>query len=263
MYLRRIVTALALAAVFTGVVQADPTGLGIEVTPAKLDAELEPGQLVNLPLTVHNGGIDVQHVQASMVDFDLSPTGQYRFVRTGTLPDSLLKYASIRPREFDLPPGTSQQVQLTIQLPKAHSLSGELAGIVFFQTRPTRHAGQNVALSVRVASKLYIAIPNTVKLDGAITKMTAETTSSGQTYRVSFKNNGNAHVYLRGELLVQRGGALAERIPIPENLLVERGQTRTIEVNGKKLAAGQYQAIATIDYGGKTETGGAIAVDVR
>jgi hypothetical protein len=44
---------------------------------------------------------------------------------------------------------------------------------------------------------------------------------------------------------------------------VERDGERVLEASGKKLPPGTYQAIATIDYGGKTETGGAIAFDVH
>jgi hypothetical protein len=50
---------------------------------------------------------------------------------------------------------------------------------------------------------------------------------------------------------------------MPDNMLVERGGVRMIELAGKPLEPGTYQAIATIDYGGKTETGGQINFEVH
>lgn len=254
-------TALAALALIPG--PGRTVGLGLDVSPAKFEFSMPAGTAYNIPVTVHNSAPESTHVQASMVDFDTALDGNYRFERVGDRANSLLKYASIRPREFDLPANTSQQVQLTISLPGSKALSGEYAGIVFFQTRPVRRAGTNVAFSARVASKIYLTIPGTVKLDGQIVKMTEASRGSDPVYRVWFKNTGNAHVYLNGELMVQKDGQVVDRIAMPNSMLVERGDDRLVELTGKALPAGQYQAIATLDYGGKTDTGGAIQFSTR
>jgi len=242
---------------------ADSVEIGFTVTPAKLEIPIPPGASYNIPLTVHNPNFDSVHVQAQMVDFGVSANGSYEFGRVGSPPYSLLKWASIRPREFDVGPGTSQQVQLTIQVPQTPGLSGEYAGIVFFQSRPPRAPSKGVAFSVRIASKIYETIPGTVKIDGAITKMTATSGGRGETYHVLFKNTGNAHVYLRGTLVIQKGNGTVEQLQLANGDLVERGGERTLEIVGKRLDPGSYQAIATLDYGGKTNTGGEIAFEVR
>ncbi|HEY8298021.1 MAG TPA: DUF916 domain-containing protein [Candidatus Baltobacteraceae bacterium] len=231
-------------------------GLGLDVSPAKLELAMTPGSSYNVPVTVHNSTSNSTHVQATMIDFALAQNGDYEFEKTGTRGDSLMRWASINPREFDLPAGTTQQVRLSLAVP-AGNLSGEYAGIVFFQTRPVRRAGA-VAFSARVATKIYMTIPGTVKIDGAIAKMAASPAPAGELYRVLFKNLGNAHVYLRGQLEVQKNGQTVDRVAFPSQELVERGGDRLIEVNGKRLPPGKYQAIATIDYGGKTMTGGEI-----
>ena len=138
----------------------------------------------------------------------------------------------------------------------------QYAGIVFFQTRPVRRGGSTLAFSARVASKIYETIPDTVKIEGVVAKMASAKSANGQNYRIVFNNTANAHVYLRGQVQVQKGGSVVDRVSMPEEMLVERGGTRTIEVSGKRLAPGTYQAIATIDYGGKTQTGGAIEFTV-
>jgi hypothetical protein len=241
---------------------ATSQGLGLDVAPAKYEVSIPLGTTYNIPITVHNSSGDTTHVQASMVDFGVDPSGSYQFQKVGTRDHSLLRWGSIRPREFDLPAGSSQQIQLTISVPNQASLTGEYAGIVFFQTRPIRRSGSTLAFSARVASKIYETIPDTVTISGLIAKMASSKTSSGQNYRIAFNNTGNTHIYLRGQVQVQKGGTVVDRIAMPDEMLVERGGARTISVNGKKLPAGTYQAIATIDYGGKTQTGGAIEFTV-
>jgi hypothetical protein len=264
LHLNRLNTLLVCLLVLFGATTAtgDPIALGLTVTPGKFEAAIPLGTTYNVPVTVANTTPSSIHVLASLSDFALSQSGNYEFEKIGTSQYSLLRWASIRPREFDIPPGTSQQVQLTIAMPSDQQLSGEYAGVVFFQTRPERHAG-GVAFSARVAAKFYITVPNTVAINGAITKMVSTKAPGRQIYRVLFKNVGNAHEYLRGQVTVQKGGTIVYQVPMPDNMLVERGGVRLIEVTGNALDPGQYQAIATIDYGGKTETGGEINFDVR
>lgn len=260
----RLATLLVALLVLFGasVTSGDSVGLGITVTPGKFEAAIPLGTTYNVPITVANTTTASVHILTSLADFALSPAGNYEFEKIGASEFSLLKWASVRPREFDIPPGTAQQVQLTIAMPSDDKLSGEYAGIVFFQTRPERHGG-GVAFSARVASKFYITVPNTVQINGAISKMSSAKGSGRQVYRVLFKNVGNAHEYLRGQVTVQKAGTVVYQVPMPDNMLVERGGQRLIELTGKALEPGTYQAIATIDYGGKTETGGEINFDVH
>jgi hypothetical protein len=261
------VRRLALAAIGLATALLVPrwspaVGFGLEVTPGKLEISVPSGATYNVPITVRNSSFDPVHVQASMVDFGLNADGSYRFQRVGSDTYSLLKWASIRPREFDLKPGEAQQVQLTVAMPQ-ESLSGEYGGIVFFQTRPSRQPGRSIAFSVRVAAKIYETIPGTIQLNGAITKMSTTHTSLGQRYSVVFRNVGNTHVYVHGQIEVQHGNDVVQQLSLADGDLVERGGVRVLQAVGRKLPPGSYQAVATVDYGGKTETGGEIAFEVR
>lgn len=239
-----------------------PASLGLDVAPAKLDVSIPPGVTYNLPITVHNSSTSSTHVQATMVDFGVARNGDYQIGRIGSRPYSLMKWASINPREFDIAAGTTQQVRLSIAVPSG-GVAGEYAGIIFFQTRPERRAG-GVAFSARIATKIYDIVPNTAKVDGAIAKMSAlRSPTGGESYRVLFKNLGNAHVYLRGTLEIKRNGSTVDKISLPSEVLVERGGERLIEVSGRKLDPGHYSAVAVVDYGGKSMTGGEISFDAQ
>jgi hypothetical protein len=260
---RSVIATLGLACALALLpIPGSTIGFGLEVTPGKLEIAVPAGATYNIPVTVRNSSFDPVHIQASMVDFGVGSDGSYQFSKVGTRPYSLLRWASIRPREFDLKPGEAQQVQLTISMPQAN-LSGEYGGIVFFQTRPGRRSGRAIAFSVRVASKIYETVPGTVALDGAITKMSVASSAAGESYHVAFKNTGNAHVYVHGQLVIQQGSATVAQIQLANGELVERDGVRILSVSGKRLPHGSYQAVATIDYGGKTETGGEIAFQVR
>ena len=261
--LRLIASAIALLSLLALLpIPGSSYGIGLDVSPAKLEVTIPPGAFKSIPITVHNSSLDPVHIQVSLADFSLNLLGQYNFQRPGSRPDSLMRWATVRPREFDLPANTTQQVQFTLSIPDSKALKGEYAGVVFFQTRPLRGAGQRIAFSARVASKIYASIPGTVKINGAIVKMAALRSPIGEQYHVLFRNLGNAHVYLRGNLQIERNGVTVDRIPLPNQALCERGQDRLLEVRGKQLPAGSYQAIATIDYGGSTDTGGAIGFKV-
>ncbi len=263
--LRRIGSIALLLALCIGAPRnAVGDAIGITVSPAKFEFSATPGTNYSFPITVRNNGAGLTHIQASLGDFTVTTSGNYDFQKPGTRPYSIMRWVSIRPREFDLKPASAQQVQFTIVVPHSSSLSGEYAGVVFFQTRPTRGPTKNsFAFAARVAAKIYMTIPGTEKVDGAITKMSSITTKQGQEYRVLFKNTGNMHVYLRGSVQVQQNGRTIQQYPMEEGLLVERGGDLMIDLHGKKLPRGTYQAIATIDYGGATETGGEIAFTVK
>ena len=259
-----IAIALLVSTLLTGAgAPAQTAGvLGISVSPAKLDLAAPVGANYNVPVTVSNQSGSATHIQASMVDFTVDQSGGYKVSAAGTRVNSLMRWAAINPREFDLPGGTSQQVQLSLHLPGDKTLSGEYSGIVFFQTRPVRRAGA-VAFSARIATKIYVTIAGTEKLDGAISKMNVVSEGRDEVYHVIFKNTGNMHVYLNGQLEVQKDGATVDRISLPGNELVERGGERLIQVSGKALPPGKYQVIAMVDYGGKSMTGGEVAFETH
>ncbi len=255
-----VASIAALAAVVTAAPFAgDTAGIGLDVSPAKLDMSVAPGGRYNLSVIVKNEQDAAVHVQASEVDFSLNEAGDYRFGTPGSSANSLMKYASINPREFDIPPNSVQQVVVTFALPSGTNLTGEQAGIIFFQTRPDRKRG-SVVFSARVASKIYNTIPNTTKLAGQIDRMSVATggVGGGPLYRVVFKNTGNAHVYLKGAVDVKKDGKTVDHLPITQLPLVERGGSRMLELPGRKLDPGSYDVTAVVDYGGTTLTGGQV-----
>ena len=105
---------IALCGSMTATAQSDAV-LGISVTPGKFEAAMPPGSTYNVPITVTNTSVASTHILASLADFSLNLTGDYQFAKVGSQPYSILKWAAIRPREFDIPANTSQQVELSLR----------------------------------------------------------------------------------------------------------------------------------------------------
>jgi hypothetical protein len=263
-----LATALFFAAASaapTNAQQQPPSlaGIGLDVSPAKVDFAIPAGARYTMPMTVSNPGANSTHVVVTPVDFKLSGKGDYEFLKVGSVPYSLMKYATVNPREFDIPPQTTQQVQVTISMPPASVASGEYAGIVIFQTRPERRAHQALAFSTRIASKFYCVIRDTERPGGEVTNVVAANQGAGEDYQITFRNSGNTHLYLGGFVEIRKGADTIDKIKLPDGMLVERGNDRLIEVTGKRLPPGQYQVIAAVDYGGKKLSGGAVNFTVQ
>src|ERR1700722_12036561 len=94
---RGILAAVGLAIATLIPHSANTAGLGLEVTPGKLEIAVPGGATYNVPISVRNSSFDPLHVQASMVDFGVGPDGSYQFQKVGAREYSLLKWAAIRP----------------------------------------------------------------------------------------------------------------------------------------------------------------------
>lgn len=234
--------------------------ISVDVAPAKYELQTQPGKQETFPITVRNTSGAPVHIVASLSDYAVGPTGNYAFAAPGKSPYSLSKEISINPREFDLEPGSFTQVRFSVDVPA--NAAGEYSNLVFFTTRPTRHGG-GLSIVERIASKIYVMIPETTRIGGEIDDVKAQALADGQHYLVDFHNTGNAHVYLSGRVEIKQGGMVIDRIPFPQGMLVERSGKRLIDAVGKKLAPGSYSVVAMVDYGGPNLVAGQANITVR
>jgi P pilus assembly chaperone PapD len=250
------------AAVVLGLMATAPSAadLSVDVSPAKYELQTEPGKQETFPITVRNTSGSQIHIVASLSDYTVGPSGQYAFAPPGKSPYSLSKDITINPREFDLDPGAFTQVRFSVDVPQG--ANGEYSNLVFFTTRPTRHGG-GLSIAERIASKIYVVIPESTRIGGEIDDVHMQSDTDGQHYLVDFHNTGNAHVYLSGRVEVKQGSTIVDRVAFPQSLLVERGGKRVIDALGKKLPPGSYSVVALVDYGGPNLVAGQTNVTVR
>jgi len=236
--------------------------LSLDVAPAKLELQITGNTTQTFPITVRNSGSVPLHIQVSLSDFSLTPSGDYIFSKAGANRYTLATWLGVNPREFDVPPNTVQQVRVTLNVP-GH-VTGEYSGIIFFTTRPERHATRGITFAERVAAKIYAYTPSSLHLDGAVDGIAAKQTSIGEQFLVGFKNRGNAHVYLNGKIEVRKGDQVVASVPFSPQLLVGRGERRVIEAFvTQKLPPGSYTALALVDFGGPNLAGGQTTFTVK
>ena len=255
--LRLLGTIVVLAGAVTAPSSAD---LSVDVSPAKYELQSQPGKQETFPITVRNTSGATVHIVASLADYTVGPTGNYAFTSPGKSPWSLSKDITINPREFDLEPNSFTQVRFSVDVPSG--ANGEYSNLVFFTTRPTRKGG-GLSVVERIASKIYVMIPESTRLAGVVDDVKSEPMSDGEHYLVDFKNTGNAHEYLNGRVEVKQGSAIVDRVTFPQGMLVERAGKRLIDAVGKKLAPGAYSVVAMIDYGGQNLVAGQANITVR
>ena len=257
----RLARILGTTAVL-GLALAAPSSadISVDVSPAKYELQTQPGKQETFPITVRNTSDSPVHIVASLSDYVLGPTGNYAFGPPGKSPFSLSKTITINPREFDLEPGSFTQVRFSVEVPS--NAAGEYSNLVFFTTRPPRK-GVGLSIVERIASKIYVMIPESTRIGGEIDDVKAQSLGDGQHYLVDFHNTGNAHVYLSGRVEIKQGGVVVDRVAFPQGMLVERSGKRLIDAVGKKLSPGSYSVVALVDYGGPNLVAGQANITVR
>jgi P pilus assembly chaperone PapD len=257
---RLVLNLAAAAALGLALTAPSSADIAVDVAPAKYELQTQPGKSETFPITVRNTSGAPVHIVASLSDYTVGPTGNYLFAPAGKSPYSLAKTITINPREFDLEPGSFTQVRFSVDVPAG--ASGEYNNLVFFTTRPTRK-GAGLSIVERIASKIYVMIPESTRIGGEIDDVKGQALDDGQHYLVDFRNTGNAHVYLSGRVEIKQGGTVVDRVAFPPGMLVERAGKRLIDAVGKKLSPGSYSVVAMVDYGGPNLVAGQANITVR
>ncbi|GAC1585388.1 MAG: hypothetical protein NVS3B7_20430 [Candidatus Elarobacter sp.] len=257
---RFVLNLAAIAALGLALTAPSSADISVDVAPAKYELQTQPGKSETFPITVRNTSGAPVHIVASLSDYTVGPTGNYLFAPAGRGLFSLAKGITVNPREFDLEPGSFTQVRFSVDVPS--TASGEYNSLVFFTTRPTRKGG-GLSIVERIASKIYVIIPESTRIGGEIDDVKTQALGDGQHYLVDFRNTGNAHVYLSGRVEIKQAGAVVDRIAFPQGLLVERAGKRMIDAVGKKLSPGSYSVVALVDYGGPNLVAGQANITVR
>jgi hypothetical protein len=258
--LRPLTVLAVLGALGLSMTAPSSADISVDVSPAKYELTTQPGKQETFPITVRNTSGAAVHIVASLSDYVVGPTGNYVFAAAGKSPFSLSKEISINPREFDLDAGSFVQVRFSVDVPQ--TANGEYSTLVFFTTRPTRKGG-GLSVVERIASKVYVIIPDSARISGEVDDVKAQSLDDGQHYLIDFRNTGNAHVYLSGRVEIRQGSTVIDRVSFPAGMLVERAGKRLIDAVGKKLAPGSYSVVAMVDYGGPNLVAGQANITVR
>jgi hypothetical protein len=254
MYLSKYILALALL-VAAGSAHAQ---LALGLTPAGIDFQVGPGQSAAQAITVTNAGTIRCQGRMLSNDWWYSDTERKVFGTPGSQPRSAGRWLSFSPDKFELDPGQSILVRVTITVPS--DAEGGHYAVAFAEFAPPQpKGGQAVVFGGRVGA-LITQIPpgtpngpdKTIKLAGAIEKLEIVPPTRTQPLRAiaQVKNNGNVHMDAQGTLvLVDKQHRLIGNTTVPRQRLLP-GQKGHFEASWTgKMKPGMYEALFTVTYG--------------
>ena len=217
-------------------------------------------------------------VQATLSrsDWDRVENGDNRFLAAGSTGTSCGAMLTVSPLSVRIEPHSSRVVRLGVQ-PGA-ALTRECWDIVFVEEVPQRSAakGNSLQYIFRTGVKVYVAPPGLTR-DGAVEDMAvvdaaaarpASTTPAKPTARrqiaIRFHNTGGMNLIGKGRVEFRRlDNSLATQVPIDEFPTLP-GATRRVLVDvPNDLPAGDYVALALIDFGGAELVAGQIDLQAK
>ena len=228
---------------------------GFQVEPPKITFDEQNGKLSPVRVKVTNTSSVRMVIRASCVDWRRDSVGDKQFFPSGTLPTSCCPYLRVQPETIEMPPGTQQEVVVT--LAPGQPLSQELHHGMLMLTQINEReisAAQGVQVGfimrVQIGVHVYhmpaVGLPKTMSIDSMAVAMATE----NRQVRVRVNNTGkvNTESQLRVEVT---NLATAEEMKLPA-VPVNSLPGERIWVNAAlpdKLPKGRYLIIAIVDSG--------------
>jgi P pilus assembly chaperone PapD len=220
----------------------------------------------------------------SRSDWDRVENGDNRFLTAGSSGTSCGAMLSVSPLSVRIEPHSSRVVRLGAQA--TAPLTRECWDIVFIEELPQRSStkGNSLQYIFRTGVKVYVAPPGLTR-DGAVEEMwlldvapaqpasstpaskailAASASATKRQIAIRFHNTGGMHLVAKGRLEFRRlDNSLATQVPIAEFPTLP-GATRKVLVDvPNDLPAGDYVALALIDFGGAELVAGQIDFQTR
>ncbi len=208
-------------------------------------------------------------------DWDRAENGDNRFLPAGSTGKSCGTMLSVSPLSVRIEPHSSRVVRVAAQ--PSSTLARECWDIVFIEEVPQRAPtkGNSLQYIFRTGVKVYVAPPG-LSRDGAIENMeivdapakpapnaakpaSASTNPAKHQVAISFHNTGGMHVVAKGRLEFRRlDNSVAREVPIEEFPTLPGAMRKVLVDIPTDIAAGDYVALALIDFGGAELVAGQI-----
>ncbi len=132
--------------------------VSLRVWPTALEMTVSEGQIAERVVYVENAGDEWVHLRVYALDYTMDMDGTYHFLEPGGQTYSCATWVNLDAAAFDLAPGETRAVSLSIRVP-AHVEPGEHYSAVFFEQSTQAGQGTSVSVGARVASLLYVVVP--------------------------------------------------------------------------------------------------------
>lgn len=236
--------------------QAEQTGSGISLAPARIEMEMLPGAeaTVVVDLDYHAARENSQPVRivASLNDWTLNRNGEVEFQKANTFPNSASGWLIYSPAETTVIPGKIHSVRVTIFVPKDATPGDHLSALVVEQRPDTIKLIQNrrqMVVRYRMAAVFYIKVGQLTRR-GSLENLHAESSADSVLLTPFLKNQGNSAIRpVASAQITDASGKIvaesAEKESLPVLAGSELAKPLTIE---KALAPGAYTVKYRVDF---------------
>lgn len=191
-------SCLFALALFVGPASAAPRAFG--VSPVKLEFKMLPGLTETQPVLVQNQGDGPLHIDTEINDYVIGKDNAFTFYPPGHETYSAASWIHVDQTGFDLQPGQSRTVRVTISIPQNAEVGGHYAAVLF---KNAASSTTGIGFTGRIGTLALVTVGNEKDLvrAGNIKSLTASSRlfTSDMTAVNVFTDTGNVHLTVKGE----------------------------------------------------------------
>lgn len=236
--------------------------------PLLVERFVQPGDVIIYDVNIDNNNrFESLTLDLFVADVQQRIDGVYIVVPLNTTPYSLGSWVKVEPSRVTIPPGGSTSAKVTVTIPRG--VSGGRYGAIVAQVVPdTTVRGDASGVSTflfQAASFLELTISGNAASEAYITSFDLRPSSEflsikmlvgddAYVFSVAVENTGKQHIIATGELLLlTEEGRVVNRYPlgVGRGVILPNSTVYLQTVCTAPLPPGNYQAKATVSYGGR------------
>ena len=252
--------AVVVMTLFSTTVLAQEQGAGLTMSPADIDPgeSLEPGSSSEYTVTVKNLNPTEQTFFLSVKNIsDVSSEGTPIFAepnaeKTGM---ELADWLALQTTQITLPPGVSERVTFTINIPQ-DATPGSHFGSLFFSVDPPEIENSGAAVGYRVGNIIHIRVAGEVDESANIRQFSTDRYFNGSknvSFSTRIENTGNVLVRPTGPVEIKNMlGQKVDTFVFNETknaVFPKKIREYTFTWTGEGTGFGRYEAILSPVYG--------------
>jgi len=173
--------------------------VSLKIWPTTLELSVAEGQTVEGIVSVENAGDETVHLIVYALDYAVDASGSYVFSQPTHSTYSCSAWVETDFHSFDLAPGKTQAVTVTVRVPSHVEPGGHYSALLFEQTSDIG-SGTAISVGARLACLLYATVPGVtdaeIVANAEIAQLVLPGWTDGGPIGVSalVRNSGNVHL---------------------------------------------------------------------
>ncbi|NCD72146.1 fimbrial biogenesis chaperone [Mucilaginibacter agri] len=237
----------------------------ISISPSRMFFSGDKGQELSQQVTLNNTGKATLSFKASLMDWSRDSTGEKRYYPAGTQASSNATWVEVMPNVVELPPGSKQQVTVTMHVPK-DAPAGTVTHSMLFFTQineqasskvNTNHASIGVIVKLEFGVHLYYTSPGSVKKDLdylAFYNDGNKTIGNAQVHRIAVKIKNTGNVVTDGFISLEATNkTTGDELKLPPRAIsMLPNDEQVVYLDLPSTLKGHYLLVALLDSGEET-----------